>query len=132
MANDTTVVVAAPVEAKKVSGSKLIRAAFKTAGLDAAAKDIVEAVKRDHNRDVTEALVNNMRHRLRKEKDEKKEARKSRAVPAPQEAPVVVKIDGDRLQSEFDQMLAVKAWAAQVGGLDALEALIGKLKRLAA
>lgn len=109
---------------EKVSGSKLIRGAFKTAteGLDAPASEIIEVVKRDHNVDVTPALVNNVRFRLKKDKV----GRKRRGVPV---------VDGAKLQTDFDAYLSrlkqVKDFAGSIGGLSVLKDTILALEKLA-
>jgi hypothetical protein len=82
--------------------------------------------------EVTVALVNNVKFRVRKAKENKKAAK----VVAPdgkrgrrprQPVPVVV----SPVQNEFDQMLAVKKLAADFGGLDNLTKLIEKVRLLA-
>lgn len=120
----------------KVSGSKLIRAAFKTAGLEASGKEIVDAVQRDHGVEVTESLVNNIRFRLRKEKEERK-VRRKRGQPVPEQVPEQVgyfptEVSGEVLQTEFDRFMAVKDLATKVGGLSSLRDLIDRLDKLRA
>jgi hypothetical protein len=123
---------------KKVSGSKQIVVALKDKakfpkGLDTPAQEVVDHLKANGT-EVTVALVNNVKFRVRKAKEEKKAAKvatptvpavkRGRRVKVP--APVVSPV-----QSEFDQMVAVKKLAAEFGGLDNLTKLIEKVRLLA-
>ena len=108
----------------KNSKSKQIAALLKEKGIETRANDIVALVP-----GATAALVNNFKFRIRQKKEARSASRKSasrkrRGVPAP--APVV------DVQGTYEQMIAVKNFAETVGGLDALAALIGKMKALAA
>lgn len=116
---------------KKISGSAAIRSAFKTSPMDAPAKDIVAVVKRDHNLDVTEALVGNIRHRLKT--DAESAAIEKNAEPKVRKRRVrVATVDPVVVQSEFDKLIAVKDFAAKMGGVAALRDLLDKITRLAA
>lgn len=111
---------ATTTEVAKVSKSKLIVAVLKEKGLDLPAAEVQKLVP-----GATVALINNVKFRLRQVKQEKKAARKRRGVPAPATTTSPV-------QGEFDQMIAVKEFAGKVGGLDNLQALITKVRALAA
>lgn len=127
------------VVAVKVSGSKQIAAAFKNKekfpqGLDTPATEVVDFLKTTGT-EVSVALVNNVKFRIRKLKAEKKAAKATDAtVKAPRgkrvkvPAPVTVV---SPVQSEFDQMIAVKKLAIEFGGLDNLTKLIEKVRLLA-
>lgn len=131
------------VEVVKVSGSKQIAAALKNKekfpqGLDTPAQDIVDHLKASGT-EVTVALVNNVKFRIRKAKAEKKAAKVAATAPATpktrgkrvkQPVPVVA-VPVSPVQSEFDQMVAVKKLAAEFGGLDNLSKLIEKVRLLA-
>jgi hypothetical protein len=113
------------VETKKISGSKHIVAVLKEKGLETPANDVIAALAAK-GVTVTVPLVNNVKFHMRKKKDEKKAARRERVkqpVPAtPATSPV---------QSEFDQMVALKKIVAEVGGFEKLALLVDKLKLLA-
>ena len=126
------------VVAVKVSGSKQIAAALKNKekfpqGLDTPANEVVEFLKAGGT-EVSVALVNNVKFRIRKMKEAKKAAKATDATPVKakrgkrvkQPVPVVSPV-----QSEFDQMVAVKKLAAEFGGLDKLTSLIEKVRLLA-
>jgi hypothetical protein len=111
---------------KKVSGSKQIVNALKNKeafpnGLDTPAKDVVAHLK-TQGVEVSEALVNNIKSRIRKVKGEKKLIRKRATATVPV----------NPMQDEFEQMVAVKELASKVGGFDKLGDLIVKVRALAA
>jgi len=125
------------VEVKKISGSKQIAAAIKNRealplGLDTPANEIVAYLK-SQGVEVTVQLVNNVKFRIRKLKEEKKAA-KGTAQPKLRRGrrPLVpVETVVSPVQSEFDQMVAVKKLATEFGGLDNLSKLIDKVRLLA-
>ena len=118
---ETPATETAPVQ--KVNKSQLIVAAFKAnaKGLDTPANDLVDQIKSESGVDVTVNLVNNLRCRLRKESKRRKAKRTARPAPKP-----AVAVD------PLDRLFAVKDFAAKVGGLNELKALVEKLERLAA
>lgn len=105
----------------KVNGSAAIVDLLQEVGMDTPAKD-VQAKLKDKSIDVSVPLINNVKTRLRQNKAERKKKRRVRVSAVVVAAPI---------QSEFDQMLAVKALAAQVGGFGALAALVEKTQKLA-
>jgi hypothetical protein len=116
----------------KVSGSKLIQASFKNKdqfpkGLETPAQEIVDHLKTT-GVEVSVQLVNNVKFRIRKMKEDKK-ASKEPTKRIKVAVPVVATISP--VQSEFDRMVAVKKLSTEFGGLDALSDLIAKLKTLA-
>lgn len=107
---------------EKVSGSKLIREVLKGAGkIDTSAREVIETIKEKYSQDVSEALVNNVRCRLKKAREERKQEREKK----------VVAVQVEVIQSEFDKFLLVKELAGKVGGMDSLKDLVNKLERLA-
>lgn len=127
----------ATVEVKKVSGSKQIFNLLKNKevcplGLDTPAAEIVEKLKAAGT-EVSVALINNVKFRIRKLKDERKAARKAtKTVVAVKTRRKKVQVPTiSPVQGEFDRLIAVKKLAADVGGLDALSDLITKVKTLA-
>jgi hypothetical protein len=128
------------VESKPLSGSKQISLAFKNKekfpkGLDTPAQEIVDHLKASGT-EVSVPLVNNVKFRIRKAKEEKKAAKVAGTTPKPrgrrvkQPVPVTAAVVSP-VQSEFDQMVAVKKLAVEYGGLDNLSKLIEKLRLLA-
>jgi len=119
----------------KVSGSKLIASSFKNKelfpkGLDTPAQEIVDSLKANGT-EVSVALVNNVKFRVRKAKEDKKAA-KVAGTPVVKVKRVKLAVPAiSPVQSEFDRMVAVKKLAAEFGGLDALTDLIVKVKALA-
>lgn len=95
---------------KKVNKSPLVIKAFKTLGLNATANDVIAAIEKDAGVTVKVGLVNNIRHRLKNK----------RKVVKPAE------------NDEFSRLVAVKEFAAKMGGLDALKKLVAKLDALSA
>lgn len=127
------------VEVKKVSGSKQIAAALKNReqfpkGLDTPAQEVVDFLKAKGT-EVTVALVNNVKFRIRKHKADKKAAKVVDATPAVKvrtpRVKVPVPVVASPVQSEFDQMVAVKRLATEFGGLDNLAKLIEKVRLIA-
>lgn len=103
-------------EMTKTNKSKLILNAFKSNNLKTPANEIIEFIKKEHDVEVTASLVNNLRHRLRKQKSARKKTVKQ--PPA---------TDG-----VLEKLMAVKEFAGTVGGLEVLKMLVDKLERLAA
>lgn len=127
--SETTVAVTEPVTVTetKTNKSKLILAAFKATSLKTPANDIIDAIKNESGVEVTSSLVNNIRHRLRKQKA----ARKAKKEAVEEQPQVVVEpvVTGNGL---LEKLLAVKTFAATVGGLGELKTLVDQLERLAA
>lgn len=110
----------------KVNKSKLIIAAFKTHGLETPANDIIDAIKQNDGVDVTVSLVNNIRHKVRaKRKDRAEKIRKTKRAKATT-APV------QPVTTDLSKLLAVKKFAAEVGGVEALKGLIATLEQFQA
>ena len=112
----------------KVSGSKLILTALKAKGINAPAKDIQAAVK-EMGGEVSVALINNIKFKVRQNKAEKKGERQGRKRRAT--LPVPGTVAAAAPTNEYEQMLAVKTLAAGVGGYDNLNELINKVRALA-
>ena len=115
MANEQTAVVT-----EKVSGSKAIARFLKVTGLDTPAKDVVAGLK-DEGVEVSVGLVNNIKTRIRQNKEEKRERKKRVAV-------VVVT---SPVQGAFDQLLEVKALAQKLGGAAKVREMLDALDKLA-
>ena len=114
---------------EKINKSKLIVAAFKAKGLDTPANDVVDFVKSESGIEVGVSLVNNLRHRLRKAKADKKAKRKPTDPRSEKPTPAAeTVVDDDPLAKLF----AVKEFAAKMGGLTELKNLVSKLEALAA
>ena len=120
MSVETVPVAPAPVV--KVKKSPYIVALLNEKGLDLPANDVIETLKAQGVDGVTAQLINNIKHRLRANKAAKARKRGKRVAVPVETAP----------QSEFDQMLAVKALATTVGGFDKLSELVEKCRKLVA
>lgn len=127
------------VAVKVLSGSKQIAAAFKNRekfpqGLDTPAQEVVDFLKTTGT-EVLVALVNNVKFRIRKLKAERKAAKATEDLGTPalkgKRVKVAVPVTVSPVQSEFDQLVAVKKLANEFGGLDALSKLIEKVRMLA-
>ncbi len=126
--SETTVGTTAATE-NRVNKSKLVFAAFQTEGLDTPANDLVKFIKETAGVDVTVSLVNNLRSKVRKAKEERKRKRNaSKTAPATEEQTTPVATAEDPLAKLFK----VKEFASTVGGLAELKSLVGKLEALAA
>lgn len=123
--NETTMV--AESTEQKVNKSKLIFSAFETQGLDVPAQELVTFIKETTKVDVTVSLINNLRSKVRKKKAEKKMEKMRRDAAKKPQAPQEVQPRGD---DPFDKLLAVKEFAAKMGGLAEVKTLIQKLETL--
>jgi len=108
----------------KVNKSKLVFAAFKLHGLECPANDVINFIKTESNVEVTPGLVNNLRHRLRKERTERK-ARKMTPT-------TVAALPTTTEENMWAKLFSVKEFAARMGGLEELKLLVSKLELLAA
>lgn len=105
----------------KANKSKLILAAFKEHGLDMPANDLIAAIEAKDGVTVTASLINNIKCKLRKKRAERAAKRQK-----PEDAKPAVEND------PLTRLFAVKEFAATVGGLTELKALVGKLEALTA